>query len=42
MSGPGRQPELRGVAARVDQLRAELARHGISAGVIPSKILQPP
>ena len=37
-----RQSELRGVTARIDQLRAELARHSIGAGVIPGKILQPP
>ena len=29
------QSEPCGITARIDQLRAELARHGISAGVIP-------
>ena len=33
-----RQSELRGVTARIDQLRAELAQQGVGAGVIPRKI----
>ncbi|KAG6330770.1 hypothetical protein ID866_8320 [Astraeus odoratus] len=36
-----RQAELRGVTARIDQLRAELGRHGLGAGVIPPPMPQP-
>ena len=33
-----RQSELRGVTARIDQLRAESVQQGVGAGVIPHKI----
>ncbi|KAL4072230.1 hypothetical protein J3A83DRAFT_2998081 [Scleroderma citrinum] len=37
-----RQSELRGVTARIDQLRAELARHGLGGGVIPPMSMPQP